>query len=155
MVEEPEHEAFAVGVHQLEFAQRCGYLDGYDDLVGGLVESELSTAQVEWRVLPVTDHALVVAGAALPSDRHACFGPQHDHPARAAAVAGTALAWQRALPSGSDITCCCRPDDVAQVPGQPAGRAWRVAGQIEEVVQVGDQHSQDCTGSRWPTRLAA
>jgi hypothetical protein len=94
------------------------------------------------------------AGDALPSDRHACCGTQHVHPARAGAVARPALARQRALPGGSGVTCCCRPDDVAQVPGQPACLAWRVAGQIEEVVQVGGQHSQDCTGSRWPRRLA-
>lgn len=61
-------------------------------------------------------------------------------------VGRPASAWQRAFPGGSGVTGCCRPDDVAQVTGQSACRARGVLGQIEEVVQIRDQHSQDCTG---------
>ena len=67
-------------------------------------------------------------------------GPEHDHPAPAAAVGWAAPARQRAFPRGSGVTGCGRPDDVAQVLGQSACRAWRVRGQVEEVVQIGDQH---------------
>ena len=70
-----EHESFAVGVQQLQSAQRCCYHIRDDDLADGLGEGELPTAQIERRVLPVTDHALVIADAALPADRRPRLGP--------------------------------------------------------------------------------
>ncbi len=57
------------------------------------------------------------AGSATPPDRRRRVCPEHDHPARAAAAGRAAPAWQRAFPGGSGVTCCCRPDDIAQVPG--------------------------------------
>ena len=38
------------------------------------------------------------------------------------------------------VTGCGRGDDVAQVLAEPACWAWGVGGQVEGVVQIGDQH---------------
>jgi hypothetical protein len=123
-----QHQSFAVGVQQPQLAKRCGDLVGDDDLVDGLGEGDLSAAQIERGVRPVADDALVVAEAALPPDRRSWLGPEHDHPARAAAVGRAAPARQRALPRSSCVTGSGRPNDVAQLLGQLACRAWRVRG---------------------------
>src|SRR6266568_8094993 len=64
-----EHQPFAVGVQQPQIAQRCCYLIRDDDLADGTGEGQPSPAQIERRILPVADHALVVADATLPADR--------------------------------------------------------------------------------------
>jgi hypothetical protein len=135
-----EHESLALGVQQLQIAQRCRDLVRDDDVAGGLGDGEPSAAQIERRVLPVADHAGVVADAALPSDRRPGLGAKHDHATRAGPVSRAASARQRAFPGGAGVTCRGGPDDVAQVCGQSPGRAGGVLGQVEEVVQVGDHH---------------
>lgn len=92
---------------------------------------------------PVADHAGVVADAALPADWRFGLGTEHDHSAGTGPVAGPAATRQRGLPGGSGVTSTRRPHDVAQLFGQPACRSWGVLGKVEEVVQVGDQHSPD------------
>ena len=63
--------------------------------------------------------------------RPACSGP----------VGGTASAREGAGPRGPGITCGRCADDVAQVLRQPTCRARNGLGQVEEVRQIGDQHS--------------
>jgi hypothetical protein len=68
---DPEHQSFAVGIQEPNPAQCCSYLLGDDDLVDPAGEGEPSPAQIEGRIGPVADDALVVADAGLPPDRAA------------------------------------------------------------------------------------
>src|SRR5690349_14140222 len=126
MAADAEDESFTVGVQELQIAQRCRDLVRDDDLVGRLGDGELSAAQVEERVLPVADHASVLADAALPPDRRLRLSPEQDHPTRAGLVGWPPSTRQCAFPGGAGITCCCGANDVAQVLAQSPRRAWGV-----------------------------
>jgi AcrR family transcriptional regulator len=137
---DPEHQSFAVGVQQPQLAQRRGHLVTDDDLADSTRYGEPSAPEIEQRVLPVADHSFVVTDAAPPPDRRARLCLQHNDPTRAAAMGRPASARQRAYPRTAGIAGCGCPDDVAQVLRQATCGTGRVLGQVEEVVQVGDQH---------------
>jgi hypothetical protein len=137
---DPLHHSFAVKVQQPQLPQRSRYLGGDDDLVDGLDDSQPSTAQIEGRVLPVADQALVVADVAPPTDWRRWFSCQHDQSTWAATVGRATSARQRALPGGSGVTGCCRPNDVAHVFGQATRGTWGALREVQDAVQVGDEH---------------
>lgn len=71
---DPEHKSFAVAIEQPQLAQCCGYVFGDDDPVDGFGERRPPAAQIEGRVGPIADDALVDADAALPPDRRHRIG---------------------------------------------------------------------------------
>ena len=89
---------------------------------------------------PIADGSVVTAAAAVPADRRVRLSADHDDPARAGAVGGSASARQCAFPSGASISGGCRCDDAGQVFAEAACWGRGVIGQVEEVLQIGDQH---------------
>ncbi len=139
-----EHETLEVRV-QHQRAQQGRDVVRDDDLVGDPDTSGPTTTQVVRRAFPVADRALVAADAAPPVHRPRRFRSLDGDPAGAGPVARAAHAQQRAGPSDVDVTSRCHVDDAAEELGKSPCRARCLVRQIQEVVQVGNQHASDCT----------
>ena len=135
-----KHQPFAVRVQQLQLTQRRGRLVADDDLVDGTGNSELAPAQLVGRVRSVADDSLIIANAATPLNRRRWLAPHNANPPPAGPVGRSAPAVQRGYPAGAGCASGGGPHNIAQVVRQAACGPRRVFGQVQEVMQVGDQH---------------
>ena len=98
-------------------------------------------ADVKPRVLPTNDHPAVAAVGAFEDDRCGSFRAAHHHPSRAGAVTWTPAARQCADPCRAGFCRRGCPDQVTQLGCQPTRRTGSVVGKVQEVTQIGRQHS--------------
>lgn len=132
--------SLAVIVEECQGSQdHCG-VGVDDDVVERLGRGQPVSALVVDRSRPVADGAVVPAVTTAPADGLIRVRADHHDPAGAAAVGRSAPAGQSGLPRGVGVAGAGCGDDAGEVLGELACRPGGVGAQVEEVLQIGDQH---------------
>jgi hypothetical protein len=135
-----EDRSLTVIVEKRQGSEDCRGLGVDDDVAVRLSCSQLLATQVVDRSCPVADGAVISAVTAAPADGLIRLGTGHADAAGAPAVCWSARARQSGLPDGVGVPGAGCGDDADEVLGELSCRPGGVGVQVQEVLQIGDQH---------------